>query len=194
MSASAVIPYSIPSLTTERLILDAMTMADSDEVERLAGDEAVARTTASIPHPYPPGASRPWIATHLADFLAGKSVMWAMRLKSTHALLGCIGLIVHKEDDNAEMGYWIGVPYWNHGYTTEAARATIRFGFEYFHLERIHARHMAINPASGRVMQKAGMTREGTFRKHAKKGDTYHDIVYYGLLRSEWEEAVAQKV
>ncbi|KAJ4457103.1 putative GNAT family N-acetyltransferase [Paratrimastix pyriformis] len=179
---------ALPSLTTERLTLDAMKMSDSDEVERLAGNEAVTRTISGIPHPYPPGSSRPWIATHLAEFLAGKSVTWAIRLTGTGTLMGCIDLTINKENDNAEVGYWLGVPYWNHGYITEAARAVIQFGFEYFGLKRIHARHMSINPSSGRVMQKVGMTREGTLRRCYKKDGIYHDIVIYGILRSEWSE------
>jgi RimJ/RimL family protein N-acetyltransferase len=80
----------------------------------------------------------------------------------------------------------MGVPFWNHGYCSEAARALVTYGFEQMGLHRIYAFHFARNPASGRVMQKAGMTCEGTLRQHVKKWERYEDLVAYGILRSEY--------
>ena len=87
------------------------------------------------------------------------------------------------------MGYWMGVPYWNHGYCSEAARALVAHGFQQMGLHRIYAFHFVRNPASGRVMQKAGMTYEGTLRQHVKKWERYEDLTAYGILRSESGEA-----
>ena len=83
------------------------------------------------------------------------------------------------------MGYWIGVPYWNKGYCSEAAKALIGYGFDELGLNRVFAEHMVRNPASGRVMEKAGMTYEGTLRQHVKKWDRYEDLKVYGILRTE---------
>ena len=79
------------------------------------------------------------------------------------------------------------MPYWNRGYATEAARAMLTFGFEVLELNRIFAEYYARNPASGRVMQKIGMTHEGMLRQHMFKDDRFEDSVVYGILRSEWE-------
>jgi [ribosomal protein S5]-alanine N-acetyltransferase len=62
----------------------------------------------------------------------------------------------------------------------------VGYAFEILDVHRIYARHFGRNPASGRVMQKLGMTQEGLMRKHFLKWGDYQDIVYYGLLREEW--------
>jgi len=84
---------------------------------------------------------------------------------------------------------WIGVPYWNHGYCTEAARALVAYGFESFKLQKFTSRHLADNPASGRVMEKIGMQKEGCQRAHFYKDGIAHDSVEYGLLREDWEKS-----
>lgn len=175
-------------LDGERLVLRGMTIDDAKDVQRLAGDERIAATTALIPHPYPDGAAEEWISTHEAEFKAGRSVVWAITLRKTGELLGAMGLIIKVEHERAEIGYWIGVPFWNMGYVTEAARLTLRYGFEQRGLSRIFAHHFENNPASGRVMQKLGMTYEGTLRKHIKKWDRLLDCPHYGILREEYEQ------
>ena len=84
------------------------------------------------------------------------------------------------------MGYWIGLPYWNNGYCTEAARAVVDFAFTDLGLHRIFAHHLVRNPASGRVMQKIGMRFEGIHRDAIKKWDKYEDIAAYAILADEW--------
>ncbi len=64
------------------------------------------------------------------------------------------------------MSYWLGVPYWNQGYGTEAVNAVLAYEFNQWHLHRIYAPHFLNNPASGRVLQKVGMTYEGRMREH----------------------------
>lgn len=179
----------IPTLQTERLILDGFTLADGPAVERLAGHPAVAATTASIPHPYPPGAAQAWIETHMQNFECDRGVSFAVRLRESRDLIGCVGLVLDPPHQRGELGYWLAVDHWNRGYATEAARACVAFGFNHFHLLRITSRHFATNPASGRVMQKLGMTHEGCLRLHHKKGDRFHDLVLYGLLRQEFQFA-----
>jgi RimJ/RimL family protein N-acetyltransferase len=175
----------LPTLTTKRLVLRPFAPDDAAAVQRLAGDRAVADTTLSIPHPYPDGAAERWIAGH-AERYAGREIMvLAVALRDGGELAGCISLRLHDEHGRAEMGYWMGVPYWNLGYCSEAARALVAYGFEQMGLHRIYAHHLTRNPASGRVMQKVGMTYEGTLRQHIRKGDRYDDVTSYGILDSE---------
>jgi RimJ/RimL family protein N-acetyltransferase len=94
---------------------------------------------------------------------------------------------MREEHKRAELGYWIGVPYWNHGYASEAARRVVNWGFQYLGLNRIYAQHFADNPASGRVMQKIGMQYEGTLRQPFIRLGEARDSVCYGILKDEWE-------
>lgn len=163
-------------------------LLDAHDVQRLAGDYDIARTTLNIPHPYEDGKAEEWISTHQSAFEAGKEVIFAIVHAQEQYLIGAIGISnIHKEFEKAEIGYWIGKPYWNQGYCTEAVKAVIRYCFEEMKLNRVYAHHFLNNPASGRVMEKAGMKKEGVLRQHDKKWDEFMDTVVYGALRSDFE-------
>jgi RimJ/RimL family protein N-acetyltransferase len=100
--------------------------------------------------------------------------------------MGAIGLHVTRNHDRAEIGYWLGVPYWNRGYVTEAAKAIVDYVFNTLDLNRVFAFHFTRNPASGRVLQKIGMKREGTMRQHIVKWGEHVDVDHYGAVREEW--------
>jgi [ribosomal protein S5]-alanine N-acetyltransferase len=175
-----------PQLRTERLLLRPFTPADAPRVRELAGDREVAATTLRIPHPYEEGEAERWIATHPKLFAEGRSVSFAIVLAAENMLIGAVGFEISRGHDRAELGYWIGRPYWNHGYATEAAREVVRYAFETYDLHRIVAHYLVGNAASGRVMEKLGMRREGLLRHHVKKWRRFHDLVAYGVLREEF--------
>ena len=176
-----------PTIQTNRLILRPFTVDDAPHVQRLAGDRAVAETTLLIPHPYPDGAAEQWIGTHEATFEKGEGVVFAITGREDGALLGAISLDIRPAHRRAEMGYWIGKPYWNQGYATEAAAAMLGYAFNRLELNRIHAEHFGQNLASGRVMAKIGMKREGVLRRHMFRWGRFVDAVLYGILRSEYD-------
>ena len=177
-----------PKLETERLILRPFDLSDAKRVQLLAGDETIASTTLAIPHPYEDGMAEAWIRTHPEAYEKGESISFAIIMKSSGELLGAIGLTLHQEHVHAELGYWVGKPYWDRGYCTEAARAVLEYGFRQLFLHKITSSHFTRNPSSGRVMRKIGMKKEGVFKEHVVKGDEYEDLVIYGILRKEWEE------
>jgi ribosomal-protein-alanine N-acetyltransferase len=176
-----------PTLKTERLVLRPLALGDAPTVERLAGEKDVASTTRLIPHPYPPGMAEHWIGTLPDLYQRAEMINWGIALDGG-LLLGTIRLTLNPVDNHAEMGYWVGKPYWNNGYCTEAARAVVAYGFEKLDLERIYANYMARNPASGRVLAKLGMIEEGHLRRHRRKFGRYEDLIVCGMLRSEWQE------
>jgi [ribosomal protein S5]-alanine N-acetyltransferase len=177
-----------PELKTERLILRPFTLDDALAVKQLAGDPAIADTTLNIPHPYADGMAESWIETHAKTFARGGGVTYAITRRDDGTLVGAIGLTCDQRHDRAEMGYWVGQPYWGQGYATEAARALLSYGFTELGLNKICANHFERNPASGRVMQKVGMGYEGLQRQHVRNGDQYEDLVTYGILRSEFAD------
>ena len=178
-----------PTLTTERLMLRPFVDDDAFEVERLAGMREIADTTLNIPHPYPHGGAAAWIALHEPGWREGTSVTFAVVPRDTSKLAGAISLMIKREHRRAELGYWIAIDRWNRGYATEASRRVIDFGFETLGLHRIQSRHFLRNPASGRVMQKLGMQREGVERDWAIKWDRYETLALYSILEPEWRAA-----
>lgn len=175
-----------PTLSTARLVLRPFSPSDAADVQRLAGDDRVAATTLNVPHPYEDGMAEVWISTHQPQFEAGTLRNFAITLAASGELVGAIGLSIDPTTRIAELGYWVGVPYWGNGYCTEAAREVVRHGFS-IGMQRIHAHYMASNVASGRVMEKLGMTREGTLRQHVVKRGARHDMVWFGMLAGEFE-------
>jgi RimJ/RimL family protein N-acetyltransferase len=173
-----------PVLETRRLILRPFTQRDAPWVYRYAGDREIARTTQNIPHPYTPEMAEKWIAAHPDTWARGIGVVCAIDVRDG-APIGAVGLRIERDDERAELGYWVGREWWGHGYATEAAAELVRWGFQSLGLRRVMARHMGSNPASGRVMQKIGMIREGVLRKHYVKWGRPEDIVVYGILAGE---------
>ncbi len=179
-----------PILQTPRLLLRPFSLSDAAGVQLLAGDFAIADTTLALPHPYPDGAAEEWIGTHQAQFEEGKEVTFAIVLKEADALIGAISLMqISPVHERAEMGYWVGAPYWGKGFCTEAASAVLAYGFSVLNLQRIYACYFKRNPASGRVMEKNGMKMEGCLRQHLKRWDQFEDVVQYGILKEEWRLA-----
>lgn len=177
-----------PTIETSRLRLRPFAITDAARVQQLAGHADVAATTAYVPHPYPDGAAEEWISEHAENFQRGIAVQFAIVIKATDELIGCIDLVdICKQHHKAELGYWIGVPYWKRGYCSEAATALVAFGFEQLQLNKITARHMTINPASGRVMRNAQLKHEGTLRQEFNKGGRFFDIEVYGVLREDFQ-------
>ncbi len=177
----------LPRLETGRLVLRGFTAADAPRVQRYAGDPDVALMTSNIPHPYEEGMAEAWIASHAAALERGTLYAFAVELPG-EGVVGACGLQVEPQQGRAELGYWVGKPWWGRGYTPEAARGVLAFGFGTLGLRRIFAHHLAGNDASGRVMAKIGMRREGILRAHElHRGERPVDMVVWGILAEEYE-------
>ena len=182
-----------PTLHTERLLLRSLILEDAADVQRFAGEFDVASTLTNMPHPYEDGMAEEWMRACSAKFEKDEALNFAITLKADKNLIGGIELRIDPENENGELGYWIGKPHWNHGYATEASRAVVAHGFEVLKLNRIYAYHFKRNPASGRVLEKVGMRYEGCRRQHTKKWGNFEDSMGYGILKADYDSLNAQK-
>lgn len=174
-------------LVTKRLILNSFTVTDADRVASLAGDKRVVDMTASIPYPYKTAMAISWIKTHKEQEDQHKNYIFAIRLKSTSELIGCINIGFNERHDRGVVGYWLGHDFWGNGYCTEALQEIIEFGFQDASINKIWAEHKTFNIGSGRVMEKVGMKHEGIMRNHYKQeDDEYLDMSIKSILRSEY--------
>jgi RimJ/RimL family protein N-acetyltransferase len=176
-----------PALSTERLLLRTFSPDDAPDVARLCADREIASTTLLIPHPYTLDDARRFIETQAEAWASGTGAVFGVTLRESGEVLGAIGLHLEREHRRAELGYWIGVAHWNRGYATEAVKAVVRFGFEDLSLHRIHAHHFGRNPASGKVLLKAGFRHEGILRGHVLKWGAYEDCELYGIVHGTGE-------
>jgi ribosomal-protein-alanine N-acetyltransferase len=169
-------------IETERLGLRTLSEADIPELVPLISERGVAATTLRIPHPFADKDAHDFLASPAKE----NELRLGIRLRDSGVFIGGIGLHPYPEHRRAELGYWIGVPYWGQGYSTEAARAVVKYGFEKVQLNRIFAGHFRHNPASGRVLEKIGMKYEGCMRQNVMKWGAFVDVEIYSILRQEF--------
>lgn len=143
------------SIRTERLILRAPELSDAPRIARYAADPGVARMTCSFPLQQTTVGAEGWILIRQAVAKLGQGASFAIELPG-EGLVGLIG--AHRRGDKAEIGYWLGRPWWGRGYATEAVRGIVPFARD---LGAVIADHFADNPASGRALEKAGFVYTG---------------------------------
>ena len=136
----------------------------------------------ALPHPY--GLAD---AEGFLNFLAQEKPEMTFAIATEAEAIGCIGLRrgvdVHRK--TAELGYWLGEPFWGRGIMTEAVRDFVRWAFEELDLNRIYAEPFEGNTASARVLEKAGFVREGRMRANALKDGKVMDSLLYARVRGD---------
>jgi len=147
-----------PTLSTERLLLRGPVHADAERLAQLAGDAGVAKMTTSMPHPYTLADAEGFIARCAAADWADEA-----HFVIEHHNFGVVGGLDFKPRPNgrSELGYWLGRPFWNRGYATEATRAALDWARRDWRRRLVVAGHFVDNPASGQVLVKAGFLYTG---------------------------------
>jgi len=150
-----------PVLLSERLVLRAPHEEDIDALAHLANNANVATMVSRMPHPY--------TAKDAADFVRRTNIgeigkcVYAITKSENGAFIGCCGVEPGHDPATVEIGYWLGEPYWNQGYMTEATHALIDMVFRTREcVEQIDARCRVTNVASRRVIHKCGFQFQGS--------------------------------
>jgi RimJ/RimL family protein N-acetyltransferase len=163
----------MPKLRTERLYLRPFRKSDADDFARFAGEWTVASMTSDIPHPFSPQQALAWL----------KPARGEVRFAVEHQgqLIGGAGYY-RRPSGAAELGFWLGRPWWRRGFATEAAQAVIRYGFGK-KLPGYSSAHFIDNPASARVLAKLGFDEVGRGRIACVARGYDVDAVTYWLDR-----------
>ena len=147
-----------PRIETRRLALRAPDFADAGRIAGLANDLDIARMTTRLPHPYLRGDAEAFLARMAALDYAREAVF--VIEQEDEGPIGVVGL--HRTASFApEIGYWLGRPYWGRGFATEAASAVLAWAKTAWRQRAVISGHFADNPASGRVLEKAGFLYTG---------------------------------
>lgn len=173
-----------PTLETKRLRLRALTEHDIPQIVTYANNPRIAEMTLSIPYPYRQKHAKRWIDVAEKGFSDKNHFIFAICRLTTDAFIGGIGLDINVEANRAELGFWIGEPFWNRGYMTEAVHAALSFGFEELNLDEICATHFRGNLASGKVMQKNGMVKQQSSNEHIEKEGIARKLVKYQITKA----------
>jgi RimJ/RimL family protein N-acetyltransferase len=171
---------SIPVLETKRLALRMPRLGDAKAMVALANDRRIAENTARIPHPYKLADAETFISR------ANRGAAGAVFLITLRggAVIGACG--VTALDDQTELGYWLGVPYWGKGYATEALHAVIDYAFTDLGHEALNAGARVTNPASRRVLEKCGFQWTGVGLYRIRAINSSAPIDRFRLERGIW--------
>ncbi len=177
----------LPTIETPRLRLRAVAGDDAQALFRVAGDEPVSEFLAWQPHRSLEETTA-FIAAILAGYERGGCFRFGIALKESDQLIGLLNLKPVFSQDRINLGYWLGRHHWNMGYATEAVKAAITFSFDVLQANRVEAEHFIENPASGRVMEKAGLRYEGLLKQYILGKDRkYHDCKLYAVTKDAWQ-------
>ncbi|MEL6272570.1 MAG: GNAT family N-acetyltransferase [Chloroflexota bacterium] len=181
---------TIPTIETERLLLRPYRLEDaSDYARHIFSDADVMRfmnVEGKVPQ-YPFLQAKSYIVERNRQWDRRGYGAWALVEKATDRFMGHVGLFIIDNTDVIEVGYALGRTFWGNGYATEAAHATLRYGFDVVGLDEIVAVAFPENTASLRVMEKVGMTSQGIT-------DRYYDVMLacYTLTRADFEKQNAR--
>ncbi|MDZ5471392.1 GNAT family protein [Bacillus sp. 31A1R] len=177
---------NLPTLETERLILRKITLEDVEDMFSYGSNEEVSKYVTWNTH-QTLADSKGFIEFILNQYEQGKVAPWGIEYKENGQFIGTIDFVWWQpQQKTAEIGYVIHQDYWGKGITTEAAKALIQLGFEKMDLARIQARCFVENIGSERVMEKAGMSYEGTLRKGMFIKGKHQDLKMYAIIDEEY--------
>ncbi|MCL2350438.1 MAG: GNAT family N-acetyltransferase [Defluviitaleaceae bacterium] len=173
--------YRNERIETDRLVLRKFRIEDAADLFEYASDEEVTKTLmwAGV-------KTMEEAVAGIYDHLWAAPGRWAIEHKETGKVIGSIDIILKKAHDKASFAYASGKNFWGKGYMTEALKALVKICFEQLEVNRAEARCYSENPGSWRVMEKAGMTREGVARQGELVKGKFRDVVFMGMTRDDY--------
>lgn len=174
-------------IETERLILRRFTPSDAEAGYRnWMSSENVTKYLTWSTHTSP-DVSAEIVKSWAESYNDPTFYLWAIVLKEINEPIGSISCVdMNEKVGEIEIGYCIGESWWHKGYVSEAFSAVIAFMFDEVKALRVEARHDPNNPNSGKVMQKCGLTYEGTIRQTDMNNQGIVDSAVYGILKDEY--------
>ncbi|RZA31471.1 MAG: N-acetyltransferase [Lysobacteraceae bacterium] len=179
--------YPTPILTTDRLTLRPLTMADAQDLFAVFADPQVVRYWGFDVWTSLASAER-MIAEALEGYREQSDIRFGIELAETGGLIGTVNLHhFFPQNRRCEIGYALGSPYWGKGYAFEALAAALDYGFHELRLNRVEADIDPRNTASAALLERLGFRKEGYMPERWFVHGEMADTVNYGLLRSYWD-------
>lgn len=176
-----------PIMETSRLLLRPMVLEDAEAMHVFKSDLAATRFFGQDPHA-DLEQTRGWVRAGLAGRKNGTSITWAIALRHNGQVIGeCCLWNIDIGSKRAELGYELLRSQWKCGLMNEALTAVLDHGFYAMGLNRIEANPLSINAASQKVLVKLGFKHEGTLRQRHFFEGQWHDEMWFGLLKENWE-------
>lgn len=181
-------------LRTQRLLLRPFTMGDAQAAYRNWTSDALVTKYLRWPTHASVDVTNRVLSQWIESYAKADYYQWAIVPDALDEPIGTIG-VVHQDAtlEIAHIGYCIGSRWWRQGYTSEAFMSVIPYLFDEVGFNRIESQHDPENKASGLVMQKCGLSYEGTLRQADRSNRGIVDAAIYSLLRQEYRDRLPQK-
>ncbi len=167
-------------ITIQDFCIRHFTIEDAPSIAHYADNRKIWKNLRDLfPHPYSTEDARVFLSS-----ISAAEPVTVFAIADEKEAIGSIGLMMQEDVHrfSAELGYWIGEPFWNRGIMSEVVRQFVDFSFEKFHLNRIFAEPYTINQASARVLEKAGFTLEGVMHANVYKDGKILDQYLYAKI------------
>ncbi len=152
---------------------------DIEDIARLANDRDIAKTTTSLPYPYTLTDAKTWLS-----YVNRTESEHVFAIADKKRFMGVVGLVHERDNNRAELGYWLGKQYWNKGFASGAVEMILGYAFGVLNVSKVYAKAVGTNTASHKVLEKNGFVREGCLKDHCVRlGETF-DVLYYGLHKA----------
>lgn len=184
----------IPALHAPDLLLRPLKVEDAESLVPLMRDPRVAEPYVLPRYPWSLADAHAQIAAMEADFEANRRLDLGIEPLALKRVVGVVSLGFAPAHDRAELGFWVGQPYWRQGHAGAAARLLLQWAFEERRLHRVTARTLGDNPRAARLLQALGFVREGLLRQHQYHWGRFRDVAHWGLLAHEWTGSLPSEV
>lgn len=193
-SFSTVPKFSYVALTGEKVRLRPLGAADATAAHPLFHDDLITATLSAEDAATPQELAATYATSALPSQLPGKPTVYSFAIEriDTRVFIGSMLVRLRPTPFQADLGYWVGVPFWGNGYATDAVRLAVQFAFSQLGVVRVAGLAFATNTYSHKVLLKNGFNQDGTLRRQYQKYGQWQDICVFTLLRAEWQAQQAR--
>lgn len=182
-------PSTFPLIETDRLRLRSIDQSDAEQIYQTFSKEEVTRYYGMSAFKTKEEAEA-LIHSFKLGYQSNRLIRWGIELKDSGTLIGTCGYhSLSPKYRRAEIGYEISRDYWRMGYSIEAIKAILSFGFEKMGLIRVGAVVMIENRPSRSVLQKLGFKEEGRLRDYIIQDEKPYDVIMHSILKEEWQKS-----
>ncbi|MBM4176446.1 MAG: GNAT family N-acetyltransferase [Ignavibacteria bacterium] len=167
--------------------LEPISIEHAVEIQSLVTSHPDIAKFTRMPEPYPENGAVDWINYVVPRHHSGDEYCFIIKNEAGH-IVGCCGLIVDKQKNEAELGYWIGYKFWDQGFASAAIREALHFAFDKMNFVRVHAHSLERNKTSQSVLEKNSFRFIGTKSNTNSKWNSDDQIMFYEITIDEWRK------
>ncbi len=176
------------TITTERLLLREITEDDIESLVKILNESKIRESILEVPRPFTDRVASAWIDEQRKGGRMSQHYPFGVSLSQEgEDLIGYVALTVERQNERARLQFCISEKHCHQRYATESVKAVIDFGFSMLGIHLVSVAHLSCNKAAARVLEKAGLLKEGQLRDRVLRHDNFNDITIWSTIQGEWQ-------